>query len=73
MAFSCTAVLLHLQKFWLVLMALEQHFGRPDGVELALEQRFGHPNGVKLALEQHVRWPHGVKVTLERRFGRRGI
>ena len=41
-----TAVLLHVQKFWMIsaesndLLALAQRFGWRDGAKLALDQRF---------------------------------
>ena len=57
MTFARAAVLVRLQKFWIisaesnVLMALEWRFGKLDGANLALERRFGRPGGAKLALE----------------------
>ena len=45
--YPSTAVGLRLQKLWItlaksrVVTALEERFGRPDGVKLALEWRFG--------------------------------
>ena len=54
------AVMLHLQKFWIV--SIESN------VWMALERRFEGPHGVKLALERHFEGPNGVKFALERRF-----
>ena len=68
------AVGLHLQKFWIsfaevnVVMTLERHFGRPEGVKLALERRLEQPCGAKLALERRLEQPCGAKLALERRF-----
>ena len=78
MACAGTAVLLHLQKFWIIeaesndLLALAPHFKRPGGAKLALDRCFGRPNGAKLALEWRFGRPGGAKLALERRFGRPG-
>ena len=61
--YSGTTVELHLQKFWIslaessVMMALEQRFGRPDGVESTLERCWEQPCGAKLAVEWHLGRP----------------
>ena len=68
------AVGLHLQKFWIsfaevnVVMTLERHFGRPEGVKLALDRRLEQPCGAKLALERRLEQPCGPKLELERRY-----
>ena len=52
-----TAVLLHVQNFWIIsaeandLLTLAQRFERPDGAKLVLYQRFGRPDAAKLALD----------------------
>ena len=55
-----TAVLLHVQKFWIIsakwvdLLALAQRFEWHDGDKLALDWRFGQPGGAELALALRV-------------------
>ena len=62
-----TAVLLHVQKFWIIsaesndLLALAQRFEQRDGAKLALDRRFGRPGSAKLALDQRSGRPSGVK------------
>ena len=71
-----TAVLLHVQKFWIIsaesnnLLALAQRFERRDGAKLALDRRFGQPDGAKLALDQCSGCPSRAKLALEHIFGR---
>ena len=73
--FAGTAVLLHLQKFWIasaesnILTALEWCFEWPDGVKVPPEWHLGRPDGVRLTLECRFGLPHGGKLALERHFG----
>ena len=69
-----TAVLLHVQKFWIIsaesndLLALAQRFEWCDGAKLALDRRFGRPDGVKLAVDRRFGRPDGVKLALDPAF-----
>ncbi len=63
-----TAVLLHVQKFWIIsaesndLLALAQRFERPDGAKWALDRCFGRPDGAKLVLDRLFGRPDGAKL-----------
>ena len=65
---------LHLQKFWIsfaevnIVMTLEQHFRRPEIVNLALERRLEQLCGAKLALERRLEQRCSAKLALERCF-----
>ena len=54
MAFSGTAVLLHLQKFWIV------------SVESSVFTPWNAASGAKMTLERHLSPSGGVKLALER-------
>ena len=76
MAFSSTAVWLHLQKVLdyfscsNVLLAVERLFGRPNDAKLALVWRSCRSGDTKLTLERHVGGSSGAKLALEWLFGR---
>ena len=63
-----TAVLLHVQKFWIIsaesndLLALAQRFEQRDSAKLALDQ-------LALRLDRRFGWSGDVKLTLDRRLG----